>query len=200
MKTGFDIVHGHDGLDTHQLDFLRKTVSIMSVLSEEALKTSERFAKACGREVVTADDMHHALMYETHEFFEKDIERRFLTRLQEERQHTYETDDEGEEGEREGDDEDEREGDDEDEREGDDEDEREGDDEDERESEENEESEKNKESFTNDCCVPSERSFHAKVLRYADEWNQWTPEDPVHILMKNAIDKTRANSIQTTRG
>ena len=176
MKTGFDIVHGHDGLDTHQLDFLRKTVSIMSVLSEEALKTSERFAKACGREVVTADDMHHALMYETHEFFEKDIERRFLTRLQEERQHTYETDDESEE------------------------DEREGDDEDERESEENEESEKNKESFTTDCCVPSERSFHAKVLRYADEWNQWTPEDPVHILMKNAIDKTRANSIQTTRG
>ena len=89
MKTGFDLVEDGSNLHAHQLDFLQKTVSIMSILSEEALHTSQRFTKACGRQVVTKYDMHYALMYEAHEFFKKDIESRFLNKLNDERQHTY---------------------------------------------------------------------------------------------------------------
>ena len=66
-------------------------------MTQEAIKTAERFTKACGRTYVTGNDMYYALMFEAHEFFEKNIEEQFFEELETERQHTYETEDEDDE-------------------------------------------------------------------------------------------------------
>lgn len=93
MKTGFDMLES-DKFNEDQIDFLRKTVSIMKVLSEEAMKTAEKFTKTCGRSIITGNDMYYALMYEAHEFFDKDIDDRFFREFAEEKEHSYETEDE----------------------------------------------------------------------------------------------------------
>ena len=72
----------------------------MKILSQEAKKTAIRFTKSCGRVTVTGNDMYYALMFEAHEFFDKDIDQRFFYELEREREHTYDTeesDDESEE-------------------------------------------------------------------------------------------------------
>ena len=101
MKTGFDMVDD-DTVNDAQVDFMRKTVCILKILTEEALKTAERFVKTCGRTIITGNDMYYALMYEAHEFFHKDFDARFYEELEKEKQHTYFTDDESEEDEDEG--------------------------------------------------------------------------------------------------
>lgn len=148
-----------DKIDDVQKDFLRKTVAIMKVLTEEAIKTAERFVKACGRTVVTGNDMYYSLMYEAHEFFNKDIDERFMTELTNEREHTYETDEEEEDEETSG--------------------------------EEDVDQEKI-ENFSIECIGEyEEKEFHSQVLKYADDWRNWFPDDPVKLLIKNAIDKTK---------
>lgn len=92
MKTGFDLLETNE--DEIPIDFLRKTVAILKILSKEALKTAERFANSCDRHVVTGNDMYYALMYEAHEFFNKNIDEEFLVELRNEQEHTYETEDE----------------------------------------------------------------------------------------------------------
>jgi|OM-RGC.v1.021130655 cytoskeletal protein RodZ len=87
-----DVAETSDGTD-----FMRKVVSILAVLSEEALSTAQRFAKACGRTVVTPEDMLYALRYESRAFWEKDIAARFFARLEEEREHTYDTEEDEDE-------------------------------------------------------------------------------------------------------
>ena len=164
MKTGFDVLDTHS-FDESQLDFLRKVVAIMKILSKEALQTAKRFTECCGRTVVTGNDVYYALMYEAHEFFDKDFDSEFMQELENERTHTYETDDEEDEGE---------------------EDEGEED-----EGEENNEEELPVEAYTIDCVVVSEKEFHDSVIKYAKEWRNWLPDDPVKALLKNAVDKTQ---------
>ena len=101
MRSGFDLVDG--GGAGPDVDTLRMIVSLMMILSEEAAKSGARFARACGRRTVVGRDIIAALKYEAHFFWEKDFDARFVERLQEERAHTYETDDESSEGERESD-------------------------------------------------------------------------------------------------
>jgi hypothetical protein len=96
MKTGFDLVIDNNE-NNSQIEFMRKSVSMMNILAEEALETSVRFAKCCGRNVVQPQDMHYALMYEAHEFFEKDIDSRFFQNLEQEQTHTYDTEEEDDE-------------------------------------------------------------------------------------------------------
>ena len=91
-----------DTVNDAQVDFMRKTVCILKILTEEALKTAERFVKTCGRTIITGNDMYYALMYEAHEFFHKDFDARFYEEFEKEKQHTYFTDDESEEDEDEG--------------------------------------------------------------------------------------------------
>lgn len=74
-------------------DFMRMVVSLMAVLCEEALGTAAAFAKACGRRQVTPQDTILALKYESHYFWNKDIDSRFLEQLSEQRTHSYDTDD-----------------------------------------------------------------------------------------------------------
>ena len=165
MKTGFNLLE-EDRFDPVQLDFLQKTVSIMSILTKEAMRTSERFCTACGRNTIAGKDMYYALMYEAHEFFNKNIEDDFLNQLEKERTHTYETDEESDMS----------------------------DEEDNGEEEGNGEEEENEE-YTTQLVREEDREFHSKVLNYANEWETWFPDDPVHMLLKNAIDKTRQAQI-----
>lgn len=159
MRTGFDMIE-EDTFTDAQMEFLRKTVAIMKVLTKEALKTSERFCKACGRNYVTGNDMYYALMFESHAFFEKDFDEDFFRELEIERQHTYNTDDEES-------------------------------DDDESEMEEGEDT--GIENYSTLCVNESEKEFHTLVIKYASEWKDWFPEDPVKQLMKSAIDKTKQN-------
>ena len=99
MKTGVDMLQNEDKFDDAQLDFLRKSVSIMKVLTEEALKTSEKFCKSCGRKVITGTDMYYALMFEAHEFFKKDIDDRYFQELEIEKNHSYDTEESEEDSE-----------------------------------------------------------------------------------------------------
>ena len=91
MRTGFNMVQEHVSPD---VDFVRMVVSMLSILNEEAIKSGLKFAKCCGRHYVTPQDIILALKYETHAFWDKDIDERFVERLREERTHTYETDEE----------------------------------------------------------------------------------------------------------
>lgn len=159
MKTGFDLVDSTN-LDEDQVDFLRKTVAILKVLSQEACATSERFTKACGRTTITGNDMYYALMYEAHEFFQKDIDARFFDELETEREHTYITDDESEE-----------------------------DKSDDSETSPSDE-EETTEPYTIELKDNKESEFHAKVLQYSKDWREWFPQDPVQQMMKKYIDET----------
>lgn len=162
MKTGLDLLDHEVEFDETQIDFLRKTVAIMKILVQEAIKTSERFVKACGRNVVTGNDMYYALMYEAHEFFEKDFDEQYHQELDHEREHTYYTDDE-EDSEEEYDD-------------------------------NNTVEEDYTESYSIDLKDENEQEFHAQILKYSNEWRNWFPDDPVKLMIKNSIDKTRHNS------
>lgn len=163
MKTGFDLLQkNEDEYDEHQIDFLRKTVALMKILTQQAMKTSERFTKACGRTQITGNDMYYALMFEAHEFFDRDeLYTRFFEELEHEKEHTYYTDDEEEESEEEND-----------------------------ENPTEEEIEVD-ETYNIELKVDSEEEFHSKVIKYSNEWREWFPEDPVKSMIKNCIDKTR---------
>ena len=162
MKSGFDLVEEPSEFDEHQIEFLRKTVCIMKILTEEAMKTAERFVKACGRTVITGNDMYFALMYEAHEFFDKDFDERFFQELEHEREHTYDTEDESG-------------------------------DESTEEMEVDDETEQVNETYSIDLKDLTEKEFHAKVLKYSNEWRNWVPDDPVKIMLKKSIDKTQCH-------
>lgn len=165
MKTGFDMMDS-DVVDNAQVDFMRKTVCILKILADEAMSTAERFVKTCGRTIITGNDMYYALMYEAHEFFQKDFDARFYEEFEKESQHTYMTDEESEDDDEESDEE----------------------------AEKNDDStvqEIKHEAYTLECVIPQDSGFHSKVIKYATEWRDWFPEDPVHKMIKDAIDKTK---------
>jgi hypothetical protein len=89
--------------DDDKLEFMRKVMSLLRVLMEESTKTGIRFAHSCGRRDIGGMDQVLALKYEAHRFFDRDFEPRFLEVLNEERQHTYTTDDESSDDEMPGD-------------------------------------------------------------------------------------------------
>ena len=162
-------------------DFMRKVVSILAVLSEEAVSTAERFVKACGRTVVTSEDMLYALRYESRAFWDKDIADRFFERLREERQHTYDSEEEDGEEDEEEDDGDDEEDDEEDE-----------DEEDEDEEEDEEDDDEEDGDYENKFALKAlaEADFHNNVMSSTAGWQEWQPDDPVKRLLKQAIDNT----------
>lgn len=95
IRTGFDLVE--DPNDAQDREFMRMVVSLMKILCEEALKSAARYCVASGRNQVSSGDMVRALQYESHVFWDKDIDQRFVQNMEEERAHTYDTtDDESE--------------------------------------------------------------------------------------------------------
>lgn len=145
------------------VDFLRKVVSIVKLIGEEAVSTSVAFARACGRTMVTKEDMLLAMRYEAHEFFDtQNLEERFVETLAEEKTHTYTTDDED------------------------------NDDDTSLESDECEscDSEEADENYTTEFVDGDEAAakLHAKIMKYNSTWDEWQPTDPVLLYLKSAID------------
>lgn len=96
IRTGFDLVE-NPNTDVQDREFMRMVVSLMKILCEEALKSAARYCVASGRSEVSSGDMVRALQYESHVFWDKNIDERFVQNMEEERAHTYDTtDDEGE--------------------------------------------------------------------------------------------------------
>lgn len=169
MKTGFsNLIEPSDV--TPDPEFMRMVVSLMTILCEEACKSAARFCESCGRSVITGNDMLMALKYESHKFWDKDIDNRFIENMQEERNHTYETSDD-----------DESEGDDIEEPT--DADREEG-------GDEGEGDEEEAEFYTtlNKDCIDVE--FYNEVMRIDREWTQWNPIDPIKQMLKRAIEST----------
>lgn len=171
MRSGL----GNDVIDTGpEVDTIRMIVSLMTILMEEATHSGAKFAKACGRTLITSRDVVAALKYEAHFFWEKDFDERVLERFQEERQHTYETDEDTDEesivsesG-------------------------------DEVPTDNSEEKmQEEEETYTESLGDPQLREFHTNVLRVCREWPHWTPTDPAKLLLKNAIDKTERSMLET---
>lgn len=162
MRTGFNpLTEPEPGVDK---DFLRMVVALMSILCEEAVKSAARFSACCGRRLITGKDTLIALKYESHKFWDKQIDERFIQRLEEEKTHTYETDEESE----------------------DEEGEEEGEEADANEDQEEEE----EEEYHTDVKVEHDRCFYDEVMRISNEWDAWSPDDPVKRLLKNAIEAT----------
>ena len=161
LKTGYDPLISDDRAD--EREFYRKVVSLMSILCEEALKSGAKFAETCGRRKIVERDIVLALKYESHAFWEKDIDDRFIEKLAEERRHTYDTEsDESEADEAE--------------------DEAEAD---EAEADEADEAEEYTTEF-----VSGDYAFHSRVTSIDRSWIDWNPDDPVKRLLKAAIEKS----------
>jgi hypothetical protein len=161
MRSGFSNTKER-GLD---IDMMQKLVALVKTLMEDAVKSSEKFVKACGRNQIQDKDIAMGLKYETHEFLLQgdSLESKFAVNLEEEKNHTYDTDSEGGDSE-----------------------------EDSGEEESGEESEEENEEFSTELKSndPELMEIHRKFMKYHEEWDDWQPTDPVSIFMKSAVNKT----------
>lgn len=152
-----------------ELDVLDTVAALLRLFTKDSLVVAGRYASAHGRDEVTGDDMRAALMYCARTFFEKgDAELQAL--VDEERQAMAEEgsdEDDGEEGE-------------------------EGSD-----QSQDEESSASTDGGGGgrfrgggDGVVPSDddRRLAQHVDTIVRHWDQWHPTDPVHCLIKRAID------------
>ena len=149
------------GIDVNMMHSL---VALVKTLMEDAVKSAEKFVTACGRNQIQDKDITMALKYETHEFLLQgdSLESKFSVNLEEEKNHTYETDEESE-----------------------------GEEDEEDEEDENEEEEKEEEYSIELKSDDVELiKIHRKFLKYHEEWDDWEPTDPVSIFMKSSVNKT----------
>ena len=160
LRTGYDALLSRPEASEQETDFLRKVVSIMKVLMEEALITAATFVDACGRTQISSRDIVLALKYESRAFWEKDIEARFLQNYREEQEHTYQTDESSS-----------------------------GDEKSDEEYGEDEADEAAIDEAFSVAYVRGDQHLHATVLRINEEWMSWEPDDPVKQLLKRAIDR-----------
>lgn len=174
MRSGFNMTDNSS--EQTKLQFIQMCGSIMRVLSEEACKSAAMRAQACGRNDIVGIDMVLALKYEAHEFFQKDIETRFLECLREEQtgeswiaqflpQDNYETEEEN-----------------------DDENATEGDTESTQSNYESSDDEESTGHSLVETATDSQRELYEKMKKYDEEWNDWNPEDPAQQLIKKSID------------
>ena len=146
------------------IDMMHNLVALVKTLMEDAVKSAEKFVTACGRKQIQDKDIAMALKYETHEFLLQgdSLESKFAVNLEEEKNHTYETDEESE-----------------------------GEEKSESEYGEDSDEEKSEEysvELKSDDVELVE--IHRKFLKYHEEWDDWEPTDPVSIFMKSSVNKT----------
>ena len=161
LRTG--LVGEHAGAPLKDAEI---AIGLLRVFSKEACDVAGKYVHGHGRSVVRAGDMRAALMYCARTFFTNTEEEDLRSRLRCEME---------EMGEEEDDEEDDDEEDDEDDEEEDDEDDEEEDDE--------------EDCDTRDA-TEEERRFSRNVDTVVDTWSLWRPTDPVHCLIKKAIDAT----------
>lgn len=70
MRTGFDLLISADDTEEWEENFLSKIAVLLQLLKEDAMDSSRRFARCCGRDEASPLDMIVALRHQTHEFFE----------------------------------------------------------------------------------------------------------------------------------
>lgn len=168
MKTGFNMLADANA-DTSD-DFMKMVAALLSVLCEEAMHTAVRFTQCCGRNVVTAQDTMLALKYESHKFWDKDIDNRFVECLRTQNNDPDLSDADSDV-------------------------ENSGDEQcDDGESEEAEDQDEPAfHTVAQDGC---DIAFYEQVMKIVAEWSEWNPEDPVKLLLKRAIDSTSKSCLQ----
>ena len=138
-----------------------QVIALLRVFMKDSIVVAGRYTRGQRRREVSGDDMRKALMYCARTFFEQD---ELETKVDQERveMDEEESDEESEEGE-------EEEG-----------EESEG----EEEGEESEGEEETEEAHARDVQLVK----HVDTI--AQHWHLWQPQDPVHQLIKRAIDHT----------
>ena len=160
------------GFDAHVEDADNGTVTtviaLLRVFALDASTIAGKYAEAHGRSVVTGNDMRSALMYCARTFFEQE-DGTLATRVQEEVVRMNE-EEEGEESEESEADEEHDNGD------------------------EDSESEKSEDDEETGETGGGEHGENPRLVRHVnaivETWHLWCPEDPVHQLIKRAIDST----------
>lgn len=143
---------------------LTTVAGLLRAFSKEACVVAGHYTQGKGRRKVTGHDMKCALMYCARTYFSKD-DKDLSYRLQTEIEAMREEDEE-ESGE-------------------------EGDEESEEEEDEGEEEEEEDEGEEEQCKRdPKDVQLAHNVDCIVNVWDKWQPEDPVHQLLKRAIDNT----------
>jgi Mg-chelatase subunit ChlI len=152
----------------------------MRVFMKDAIVVAGRYTCAQGRNSVSGEDMQRALKYCARTFFQRDDNdlADVVRREQEEMQNESTGEDEESEEEDEEDEEDEEgeEG-------------EEGEEDEESENEIKESEDEDDETYTG-VPDPSDVQLARNVDTVVQHWDAWQPEDPVHVLIKRAIDNT----------
>ena len=157
---------------------------LMRAFATDACVIAGRYACAHRRRVVSGDDMRRALMYCARTFFEKYGDNELIERVQREIDDESGDEEEGESGEGGEDSGEEEEG-------------ESGEgigDEDEEEGESGESGESGEESCDESDPDATPDESDTQLARHVDviaqTWHLWEPDDPVHRLIKEAIDNT----------
>ena len=145
-----------------EVSTIETTLALMRLFTQDAVEVAGRYTQAHGRTSVGARDIQRALMYCARTFFEASDED-LQHRIEEELKKMDEEEEDEEDEEEE-----------------------------EEEEEEDEEDEEDEECETSVDAAASPRS--RGLVRHVDAvvqtWHLWTPTDPVHVLVKRAIDRT----------
>ena len=157
-------------------------IAALRVFSKDAVITACNYVQGCEREEVTGLDMHKALKYQARMFFEQNdssLNQRILKELEEMEEESSESTDDTE-GADEGIENDEHmrggsEGEEEEEEE---------------ETAETESSEESGETKVEEMTPDQQKRLVVHVNTIFDTWPLWNPDDPVHLLIKRAIDST----------
>jgi histone H3/H4 len=153
---------------------LTTVAGLLRAFSKEACVVAGHYTQGKGRRNVTGHDMKCALMYCARTYFSNDV-KDLSDRLQTEIEAMREEDEEES-----GEEEDDESGEEEDDESGEEEDEESGEEEDEGEEVEEEECKRD----------PKDVQLARNVDCIVNVWDKWQPEDPVHQLLKRAIDNT----------
>jgi hypothetical protein len=162
MKSG---VTSASSAGTIDVDMMHKLVALVKTLMQDAVNSADQFVKACDRSMIQDKDILMALKYETHHFLlqGESLDKKFQTNLEEEKNHTYDTEEEES-----------------------------SDDEEEEESEDGDRVIKENEKYTMSLKSSDAKliELHKQFMKYHNEWDDWVPDDAVSIFLKNAVDKT----------
>ena len=142
---------------------LTTVTGLLRAFSKEACVVAAHYTHGKGRKKVTGHDMKCALMYSARTYFSKD-DKDLFDRLQTEIEEMREEDEE--------------------------EDEEEDDEEDDEESGESDEESAQEEEEDECKRDPNDVQLAHNVDSIVNAWDKWQPNDPVHQLLKRAIDNT----------
>jgi hypothetical protein len=179
-------------------------IALMRIFAKDASVTAAQYVQGCKRRVVRAEDMRSALKYQARTFLEQPeavLSARVNQEIIDMRQEDEEGEEEGEEEEGEKEEGEEEEGEEEEgeeeegEEEGEEEEgEEEGEEEEGGEEEGGEEKEEEGEEKERDVNEQNQTEDFSRLVQHihkiCEVWHLWNPTDPLHIVIKKAIDNT----------